>query len=109
MASEKAYARPDGPHPPGAGFSESGHAATSSSRGTDPGKDRNRGGDGSSARGTGEKVSARSHRLLSLRTAQEASPGTTSRLGSASWQNTVNATARFGSSQPQHSLRREVR
>ncbi len=79
------------------------------SRGTDPGEDRNRGGDGSSARGTGGKVSARSHRLLSLRTAQGASPGTTSRLGSTSWQNIVNARARFGSSQPQHSWRPEVR
>jgi hypothetical protein len=37
------------------------------------------------------------------------SPGTTSRLGSTSWQNIVNARARFGSSQPQHSWRPEVR
>jgi hypothetical protein len=109
VASEKAHARPDGTHQPGGDFSESGHATTSSSRGTDPGEDRNRGGDGSSVRGTGGKVSARSHRLLSLRTAQGASPGTTSRLGSTSWQNIVNARARFGSSQPQHSWRPEVR
>lgn len=71
-----------------------------SARGTDPGEDRNRGGDGSSARGTGGKVSARSDRLLSLSAAQGASPSS---------QDTVNARARFGSSQPQHSWRLEVR
>src|SRR6185369_11797184 len=77
MASEKAYAQPDRTHQPGGRFSESGHAATCSSRGTDLGEDRNRGGDGSSARRTGGKVSARSHRLLSVRAAQGTSPGTT--------------------------------
>jgi Mycothiol maleylpyruvate isomerase N-terminal domain len=38
-------------------------------RGTDAGEERNRGGDETSARGTGGKVSARSYRLLSVRAA----------------------------------------
>src|SRR5882672_9068089 len=80
VASERAYARPDRAHQPGGRFSESGHPTASSSRGTDPGEERNRGGDETSARGTGGKVSARAHRLLSVRAAQGASPGTTPRL-----------------------------
>jgi hypothetical protein len=38
-----------------------------------------------SARATGGKVSARTHRLLSVRAAQGASPGTTPRMDRPSW------------------------
>src|SRR5882724_13174823 len=90
MVSEEAYAHPDGAHQPGGRFSESGHPTASSSRGTDTGEERNRGGDETSARGTGGEVSARSHRLLSVRAAQGTSPETTSRVDCPSWQIMVN-------------------
>src|SRR5258706_11949784 len=87
---KKAHARPEGAHQPGGRFGESGHPTPCASRGTDPGEERNRGGDETSARGTGGKVSARTHRLLSVRAAQGTSPGTASRVDCPSWQIMVN-------------------
>src|SRR6202047_583390 len=51
------------------------------------------------ARGTGGKFSARTHRLLSVRAAQGASPGTTPRLDRPSWQSSVNEKESSGSTQ----------
>jgi hypothetical protein len=105
-------ASPDGAHQLGGRFSESGHAATSSSRGTDAGEERNRGGDETSARGTGGKVSARSYRLLSVRAAHGASPRATSGLGCTSRQNIVNeresSPGGLGAARRQHPRRPEV-
>jgi hypothetical protein len=63
--AKERYSSQNRAHQPGGRFRESGHATTSSSRETDPSEERNRGGDGTSARGTGGKVNARTHRLLS--------------------------------------------
>ena len=52
-----------------------------------------------SARGTGGKFSARTQRLLSVRAAQGASPGTTPRLDRPSWQSIVNEKESSGSTQ----------
>jgi len=90
-------------------FSESGHATASSSRGADPGAERNRGGDETSARGTGGKVSAGSHHLLSVRAAQGTSPGTTSRVDCPSWQIMVNEKESSGYVNPTRQLGRRAR
>src|SRR5579863_9582865 len=89
-AGGKAYQRSAPADQPASYFSESGHAAASSSRGTDPGEERDRRGDETSARGAGGKVSARSHRLLSLRAAQGASSRATAGLDCKSRQNIVS-------------------
>src|SRR5713101_5383937 len=109
---EKAHARSAPAHQPAGYFRESGHATASSSRGTDPGEERDRGRDETSARGAGGKVSARSHRLLSVRAAQGASSRTTSGLDCTSRQNIVNerefSRDRFGAAQRRHPCRPEV-